>query len=322
MSRVIVLNNIINFEPEKKCIYSSESHVQISTPASYCFQLLIEKQGELVSHDELYQYAWRQFGMEATANTLYQNISIIRRSLDACGLHQDIIRTMPRRGFILSPAVEIFHKRTRDLTSEIELVKEETSDYLEVNQHVDVSKNSPDDRNKGEFQILRDSVSKLDIVPETHQSEDRILSETLPDRESWHNAVPLLNKLFSNTFINSTTLGNSILVGLVIAALASVIYLIVDLNINQHLKNINYVYLSSEKGCDYFINRDGEDDQRSIKLLSTLQKQCLFGKYVYLTKYTEGGFISIISCKKPLSYLDGTLCISEYINSENGGKND
>jgi len=322
MSRVIVLNNIINFEPEKKCIYSSESHVQISTPASYCFQLLIEKQGELVSHDELYQYAWRQFGMEATANTLYQNISIIRRSLDACGLHQDIIRTMPRRGFILSPAVEIFHKRTRDLTSEIELVKDETSDYFTVNQHIDVLTNSPDDRKKSEFNISKNNASNVDIAPETHQSEDRILSERLSDQESRHHAVPLLNKLFSSAIINPSILGNSILVSLVIAALASVIYLVVELNLNQHLKNINYVYLTSEKGCDYFINRDGEDDQRSIKLLSTLQKQCSFGKYVYLTKYTEGGFISIISCKKPLSYFDGTLCISEYINSENGGKND
>lgn len=322
MSRVIVLNNIVNFEPEKKCLYSSESHVQISAPASYCFQLLIEKQGELVSHDEFYQYAWRQFGMEATANTLYQNISIIRRSLDACGLHQDIIRTMPRRGFILSPLVEIFHKRTSNLISEIELEKEETSDYLTVNQHVNVLTNSPDDRKKGEFQISKNHASKLDIVPEAHHSEDRILSETLSDRESRHRAVPQLKKLFSYALINPSIVCNSILVGLAIAALASMIYLVVDLNLNQHLKGINYVYLTSEKGCDYFINRDGENDQRSITFLSTLQKQCFFGKYVYLTKYTEGGFISIITCKKPLSYLDGSLCISEYINSGNGGKND
>ena len=114
MSRVIILNNLIRFEPEKKNLSSQDAHVHISAPASYCFQLLIDKQGELVTHEELYQHAWRQFGMEVTANTLYQNISVIRRGLDKCGLHEDIIRTMPRRGFILSPAVVIQHARAQD----------------------------------------------------------------------------------------------------------------------------------------------------------------------------------------------------------------
>lgn len=118
MSRVIVLNDLINFEPEKKNFNSRDAHVHISAPAAYCFLLLIEKQGELVTHEELYQYAWRQFGMEATANTLYQNISVIRRGLEKCGLQEDIIRTMPRRGFILSPAVKVQHTRTRDLNAQ------------------------------------------------------------------------------------------------------------------------------------------------------------------------------------------------------------
>lgn len=102
MHHLIIINDSIRFEPTRKSLTTAEGRLQISAPASYCLCLLIEKRGELVTHDELYQYAWRQFGMEATANTLYQNISVIRRALEQCGLDANLIRTMPRRGFILS----------------------------------------------------------------------------------------------------------------------------------------------------------------------------------------------------------------------------
>lgn len=107
MSRKIIINSVVNFEPEKKRISNANGIYTISASAALCFELLIDNIGNLVTHDQFYEYAWRRFGMEPTSTSLYQNISTIRKSLSKAGIKQDIIRTMPRRGFILSPLTDI-----------------------------------------------------------------------------------------------------------------------------------------------------------------------------------------------------------------------
>lgn len=95
------------FEPDKKLITGKKNSVRLSASATLCLELLIEKAGELVTHQQLYDFAWRRFGMEPTATSLYQNISNLRRALICTGIRDETIRTMPRRGFILSPRTEI-----------------------------------------------------------------------------------------------------------------------------------------------------------------------------------------------------------------------
>lgn len=107
MSRKIIINKTVIFEPDKKLIIGKKDTVRLSASATLCMELLIEKAGELVTHQQLYDFAWRRFGMEPTATSLYQNISNLRRALTCAGLKDETIRTMPRRGFILSPRTEI-----------------------------------------------------------------------------------------------------------------------------------------------------------------------------------------------------------------------
>ncbi|PIJ48300.1 hypothetical protein BL250_17690 [Erwinia sp. OLTSP20] len=95
------INNEVEFDQDKKILKSDLASYEISTPASYCLMLLLEKRDQLVSHEELYECAWRRFGMEVTANTLYQNISELRKALKSCGIQEKIIQTIPRRGFSL-----------------------------------------------------------------------------------------------------------------------------------------------------------------------------------------------------------------------------
>ncbi|OON40175.1 hypothetical protein BTJ39_09775 [Izhakiella australiensis] len=98
---IVRINNEVEYDKDKKMLKSDFTSYDISTPASYCLTLLIEKRDKLVSHEELYEYAWRRFGMEVTANTLYQNISELRKALKSCGVHEKLIQTIPRRGFTL-----------------------------------------------------------------------------------------------------------------------------------------------------------------------------------------------------------------------------
>lgn len=113
MSRKIIINRTVIFEPDKKTISGKKNTVRLSASATLCMELLIDKAGELVTHQQLYDFAWRRFGMEPTATSLYQNISNLRRALICTGIRDETIRTMPRRGFILSPRTEVVRESPR-----------------------------------------------------------------------------------------------------------------------------------------------------------------------------------------------------------------
>jgi len=113
LSRKIIINRTVIFEPDKKTVSGKKNTVRLSASATLCMELLIEKAGELVTHQQLYDFAWRRFGMEPTATSLYQNISNLRRALVCTGIRDETIRTMPRRGFILSPRTEVVRESPR-----------------------------------------------------------------------------------------------------------------------------------------------------------------------------------------------------------------
>lgn len=150
MSRKIIINSIVNFEPEKKKISGGKGIFTLSASAALCFELLIENVGNLVTHDQFYDYAWRRFGMEPTSTSLYQNISTLRKSLRNSGMEQDIIRTMPRRGFLLSPLTEISRigpeRITEDDDNE-EVISNDTpdtnDDFMEKNETTEMNSSRP-----------------------------------------------------------------------------------------------------------------------------------------------------------------------------------
>ena len=58
-----------------------ELSVILTTPASRCLVLLLESAPEVVNQRDFFTKVWGEDGMLVPANTLYQNISIIRRGL-------------------------------------------------------------------------------------------------------------------------------------------------------------------------------------------------------------------------------------------------
>lgn len=55
---------------------------------------------------------WRKHGMEVTVNTLYQNISILRKTLKRVGVDENIIITVPKKGITLSARVEALPEKS------------------------------------------------------------------------------------------------------------------------------------------------------------------------------------------------------------------
>ncbi|PAO19214.1 winged helix-turn-helix domain-containing protein [Enterobacter roggenkampii] len=97
---------------EDKVIYDSSTHslfevdrretqVTLAIPASLCLLALLQNKDETVSLNELHAFAWQSRGISVSTNAIYQNLSIIRKQLVKAGLSGDLIKTVPKRGFVI-----------------------------------------------------------------------------------------------------------------------------------------------------------------------------------------------------------------------------
>ena len=106
-----IINGNIEFNPERNRLASlsrPELTVILTTPASRCLHLLLENAPAVVAQQTFFQKVWEEGGMVVPANTLYQNISIIRRGLRTVGETEDtLITTVPRKGLQIEPGVDI-----------------------------------------------------------------------------------------------------------------------------------------------------------------------------------------------------------------------
>lgn len=132
-----LINKVVYFYPEEKLLRSiadNENPVSLNTPASRCLLLLLQKQGEIVTKFDFSQHVWESRGQYTSTNTLYQNISLIRKALREIGFNEDVIHTIPREGFkFLGTALEIEEDDdATDDNSHFNLEQEDTSSDFTV----------------------------------------------------------------------------------------------------------------------------------------------------------------------------------------------
>jgi len=105
------INDNIEFRPDEKKLISvnnPEMNVTLTTPASRCLLLLLEASPDIVLQQDFFKKVWEEEGMLVPTNTLYQNISIVRRGLRAVGeTDRRLISTIPRKGFQIDSSVKI-----------------------------------------------------------------------------------------------------------------------------------------------------------------------------------------------------------------------
>lgn len=114
MCDIYVLNDSVIFWPEQNLLTDMPDNckkVQLTGPAARCLELLIVRKS-LVSHKDLYEYAWQGSGFVPSPNTLYQSISVLRRAFrEICETEIDYVITETRKGFKLNPKVSILAKK-------------------------------------------------------------------------------------------------------------------------------------------------------------------------------------------------------------------
>ncbi|MCU6678486.1 winged helix-turn-helix domain-containing protein [Leclercia tamurae] len=104
--------------------------ILLNSPTARCLQLLVERQGRVVSRDDFLEQVWGAKGIIVSQNTFYQNISLLRKSLKKAGLQEDIVVTVRRKGFTLSSDVVIKITEKSDVAETSMLVHQSTASPL------------------------------------------------------------------------------------------------------------------------------------------------------------------------------------------------
>lgn len=103
MQKIIIINEIVVFEPDKNRLtpltnFPSGS-ITLHAPVSACLFLLLQNNHQPVTQKFLLSEVWEKNGTIVTTNAIYQSIALIRKSLRAAGLDEELIITLPKIGF-------------------------------------------------------------------------------------------------------------------------------------------------------------------------------------------------------------------------------
>lgn len=106
-----IINREIYFDTHKSKLFFRKDpsrYVILTVPAAQCLGLLLEKSPVIVTHDFFIENVWGNNGAYVSPNTLYQNISMVRRALREVS-NKDIvfIKTIKRKGFQFNEHITI-----------------------------------------------------------------------------------------------------------------------------------------------------------------------------------------------------------------------
>jgi DNA-binding winged-HTH domains len=104
------LNNEVTFSPTERLLSRCDMSIKpeiLNAPSSKILEILLTNT-DITPHKTLYENAWEDKGTKTTPNNLYQNISLLRRALNAIFINDDEhISTIPRKGFYFNPDISI-----------------------------------------------------------------------------------------------------------------------------------------------------------------------------------------------------------------------
>jgi DNA-binding winged helix-turn-helix (wHTH) protein len=104
MSKCYIINDNILFYPDSGTLSSSltGNSIKLNTPTAQLLEAFITRMGLTISQSELYSIAWGDNGINVTPNTLYQNISLLRKALQDSGIPGESLKTLRGKGFIFT----------------------------------------------------------------------------------------------------------------------------------------------------------------------------------------------------------------------------
>ncbi|WP_434637353.1 winged helix-turn-helix domain-containing protein [Klebsiella sp. I138] len=282
MATIYVIENTLRFNSEAHTLHSikSNEHITLAIPASLCFDLLIQNQGRIVTQAELLQNAWGERGMNVTPNTLHQNISLLRKSLNRLNVNGTLIQTIPKRGFMIAD---------------------------DANIRID----SPDTNTENGPKNGVDSVTpQINIVVAEERSNYHQDSQQLhadpPVEQGKDDDIP-------KGIIGAVKKRKT---GWIIAGITTLLIFLLHVYISQSAATdspfASYALITTVNNCKIFRNDDLRFDEYYIEFLKEHNITCSNGKNIYITNHYPSSRTSLIACRYPIKSNKKSFCTSSY----------
>ncbi|CNL34553.1 DNA-binding transcriptional regulator PhoP [Yersinia intermedia] len=132
INKCYIINNIVIFYPAERSICSllNKNRIKLNAPTSQLLEVFIRKAGVIIAQEELYFVAWGDNGSKVTPNTLYQNISLLRKALQDSGIKGENLTTVRGQGFLFNVS-SILEQEVTEIAH---------SEYTEINNSTIESK--------------------------------------------------------------------------------------------------------------------------------------------------------------------------------------
>lgn len=107
-----LIDGVVRFDEIKGSLMNVETGDEISLPPSaVCvFIILLNNEKNPVERGEFMEQVYLRFGFDMSNNTLNQYISLLRKNLKNLGVDVDVITTIPKIGFCISPDVVVVNE--------------------------------------------------------------------------------------------------------------------------------------------------------------------------------------------------------------------
>ncbi|CCG88528.1 winged helix-turn-helix domain-containing protein [Erwinia piriflorinigrans] len=272
---VYLIGDEIEFYSDSHLLRSrngQKEHTLFST-ASRCLEMLLLNHGTTIPKYDLMTFAWREHGLNVSANTFYQNISSLRKAIAEFLPDEDIIVTVKRAGLLIPLTIEIIKIEEQTETSgnvadNCNHDSAENNDYLTSGQQ---------DSSIAEVAVLPNAVANATLTRKKYRWS-----------QLWLGVMLLALIGLAYRVINHNREKNS-----------------------QEIPFQNYVlYKRLDSHCKIYVNPDAGRIDTTNKYLNIKASECKGYESIYVTLFEGSVKSSALYCSiKEKKYIS---CISEY----------
>ncbi|XQS16176.1 transcriptional regulator [Citrobacter telavivensis] len=126
------INNLVDFHPGDRTLTNKNTQktVILQNPASFILLYLLTNCGVVIPQTQLVEVGWGDKNTITSVNTLYQTVLTLRNALTEVGLPRDLIKTVARRGMMMTAEIQRTEMESVDNAGESVTGEEPTSPAL------------------------------------------------------------------------------------------------------------------------------------------------------------------------------------------------
>ncbi|HCM9674273.1 TPA: winged helix-turn-helix domain-containing protein [Enterobacter roggenkampii] len=335
MKDVYIIGRRVKFVLSEKSLQrmSDGYTVKLRAPASFCLKVLLDNQGNMVTHDELCYSGWERFGMAASLSVLHNTIYYLRKMLNDTGeFDNKIIETINRRGFVFTLKISVESDKISSETNQNRESEKGSSDRFILNED-DVSSEKenekeplPHDASK-EFACFSYQTVLNPIEINNHQNfgdNNYYQLNSAPDIYENKNVVENTQKISTANFLRNYLQSKKSVICFIFLSSFLIILsvpaggIFFNVFFQKDSSIPSYIYKGKLGMCDVYQNNESYNFN-DLRLADYLRGYCKENRSLYVTFYPYTNKLSAINCTRKISFFSDDICFSNYFVFKNNG---